>query len=213
MLAPPDVEAALFYRDTPTGPVDGAFAALELIYHNTVRTVRKTHANALMALLMSILQTVIFVLAFYLLFVMLGMRGTAIRGDFMLYIMSGIFLYMVHTKTVQAVYKSEGPSAPMMKHAPMTTAIAIASAALGTLYLQVLSMGIVLFVYHVGFNAITIHDPAGAMGMVLMAWFSGIAVGMILLALNPWAPGVVSVIALVYTRANMLASGKMFVAN
>ena len=36
---------------------------------------------------------------------------------------------------------------------------------------------------------------------------------MILLALKPWFPDLVSIIQLVYVRANMIASGKMFVAN
>src|SRR5690606_35819467 len=127
--------------------------------------------------------------------------------------MSGIFLYMVHTRTVTSVLGSEGPASAMMKHAPMTTAIAIASAALGALYIQVLSMGIVLYFYHVIWGPIHIADPAGAMGMVLLSWFSGVAVGLIFLALKPWAPSLVNILSMIYTRANMIASGKMFVAN
>src|SRR6056297_2653255 len=125
-----------------------ALALSELIYHNTVRSLRKTHANAFVGLLMSMLQSVIMVVAFVLLFSVLGLRGTAIRGDFLLYIMSGIFLFMTHTKAMGAVIGSEGPASPMMKHAPMTTAVAICSAALGSLYIQVLSMVVVLWVYH-----------------------------------------------------------------
>lgn len=190
-----------------------AAGVAELIYHNTVRTVRKTHANALVAILMNVVQTAIFVLTFYLLFHFLGMRGSAIRGDFLLYIMSGIFLYLIHTKTMVAVVASEGPASAMMKHAPMTTAIAIAAAALCALYVQLLSMGIVLYIYHVAFTPITIYQPAGAFGMIMISWLSGVAVGMLFLALKPWAPEFVSVGAMIYTRANMIASGKMFVAN
>ncbi len=49
--------------------------------------------------------------------------------------------------------------------------------------------------------------------MVLLAWFSGCAVGLVLLALKPWMPNVVTIVAQIYTRANMITSGKMFVAN
>jgi len=203
----------MFERQTRDTPLGSAASILELIYHNTVRSIRKTHSNALMSIVMNILQTVIFVLAFFLLFTVLGMRGSAIRGDFMVYIMTGIFLYMVHTRTVTSILGSEGPASAMMKHAPMTTAIAIASAALSSLYIQVLSMGIVLYFYHVIWGPIHIADPAGAMGMVFLSWFSGVAVGMIFLALKPWAPSAVNIIAMIYTRANMIASGKMFVAN
>ncbi|WP_108483834.1 ABC transporter permease [Oceaniglobus ichthyenteri] len=203
----------MFQRQTRETRLGTAANILELIYHNTVRSIRKTHSNALMSILMNILQTVIFVAAFFLLFSVLGMRGSAIRGDFMVYIMSGIFLYMVHTRTVTAILASEGPASAMMKHAPMTTAIAIASAALGSLYIQVLSMGLVLYFYHVIWGPLHIWDPAGAMGMVMLSWFSGVAIGMIFLALKPWMPSVVNILSMIYTRANMIASGKMFVAN
>ncbi|SEW42468.1 ABC-type polysaccharide/polyol phosphate export permease [Cognatiyoonia koreensis] len=191
----------------------GAFAMLELIYHSTVRDVRKTHRNAFVGLLMNMMQTIVFVLAFYAMFSILGMRGSAIRGDFLLYIMSGIFLFMTHTKAMAAVVRSEGPASPMMQHAPMTTFIAITAAALSSLYLQLLSLLTVLFIYHVLVTPVVIDDPFGAMGMLLAAWFSGCGVGMIFLAIKPWAPDVVTVATNVYARVNMVASGKMFVAN
>ncbi|MEM9249417.1 MAG: ABC transporter permease [Pseudomonadota bacterium] len=201
-------------RSTPRRSAGrSVFQLSELIYHATVRHVRKDHGNAVMGLLLNMMQTVIFVLAFYFMFSVLGLRGMAIRGDFLLYIMTGIFLFMTHTKAMGAVIGSEGPASPMMKHAPMNTLIAISSAALGALYIQILSMVVILWIYHAAFQPITIHDPAGAMGMVILAWFSGVAIGMVFLAIKPWMPDVVAVASSVYSRANMIASGKMFVAN
>ncbi len=49
--------------------------------------------------------------------------------------------------------------------------------------------------------------------MLLLAWFTGIAVGIVFLALKPWAPKAIPMIANIYQRANMIASGKMFLAN
>ena len=191
----------------------GAFALLELIYHSIVRDIRKEHRYAVIGLIMNIMQTMVFVLAFYFMFSVLGLKGTAIRGDFLIYIMSGIFLFMTHIKAMGAVMKSEGPASAMMKHAPMNTIVAISAAALSSLYIQVLSMAVVLFLYHAIMEPITIHDPVGAMGMVLLAWFSGCAVGIIFLGLKPWLPGFVAIASSIYSRANMIASGKMFVAN
>jgi ABC-type polysaccharide/polyol phosphate export permease len=131
----------------------------------------------------------------------------------LLYILSGIFLFLTHTKALGAVVGSEGPASPMMKHAPMNTSIAILSAALGSLYIQILSLVFILFIYHVAFTPIHIEDPIGVMGMILLAWFTGVAIGMVLLALKPWFPSVVGIASSVYSRANMIASGKMFVAN
>ena len=188
-------------------------ALVELIYHSIVRSVRKQHNNAFIAILMNMMQAVMFVMAFYVMFSILGMRGAAVRGDFLLYIMSGIFLYLTHTKALSAVAGSEGPASPMMQHAPMTTIVAIASAALGALYVQVLSLFVILFVYHVAFVPITIDQPIAAFGMMLIAWFTGCALGMVLLAIKPWFPTFVSIFSMVYQRANMIASGKMFLAN
>lgn len=203
----------MFQAQAPKSTFHSALTILELIYHGTVRFVRQNHGNAIIGLILNMLQTVTFVLAFYLMFSVLGLRSNAVRGDFMLYIMSGIFLFMTHTKAMGAVIGAEGPASPMMKHAPMNTIIAISSAALGSLYIQILSMVVVLFVYHVAWVPITIYDPIGCIAMVLLSWFSGVAIGMMFLALKPWAPGFVEVTSSVYSRANMIASGKMFLAN
>ena len=192
----------------------GTFIAMmEVIYHSIVRSIRKTHNNAFMAIGMNIMQAVIFVMAFYVMFSVLGLRGAAIRGDFLLYIMTGIFLYMTHTKSLAAIVGSEGPASPMMQHAPMNTIISIASAALGTLYIQVLSLGLILFAYHVAFTPFEIDQPILAFSMLLLAWFTGCSIGLVLLAIKPWFPTFVSIFTTVYQRANMIASGKMFVAN
>ena len=185
----------------------------ELIYHSVVRNVRQGHNNAFIALAKNMLQVVVFVLAFYVMFLVLGMRSAAIRGDFLLYLMSGIFLFVAHIKAVGAVTGAEGPTSAMMKHAPMNTIISIVSAALATLYTQVLTLIIILFVYHVAYNRIEIHDPAGAFAMLLLAWFTGCSVGLVFLSIKPWFPTAVGLMSTVYRRAQMIASGKMFVAN
>ncbi len=186
---------------------------LEVIYHATVRSVRRKHSNALVALFLNILQTLMLVAVFYLMFAILGLRRSAVRGDFLIYVMSGIFIYMTHIKTIGAVYASEGPTSTMMNHAPMTTFVAITSAALSQLYIQSLSVIMVLYLYHIAVNPISIYDPAGAFAMLFLAWLSGLGVGLIFLAMKPWAPQFSAVASQLYTRANMIASGKMFVAN
>lgn len=197
----------------PRATYVSGFRLLSLIYHGAVRRIRKTNGNAVVGLLMNIMQTVIFVAAFYVLFAVLGLRSAAVRGDFLLYLMSGIFLFLTFNKTMSAVLGSEGPASPMMQHAPMNTIVAIGSAALGTLYIQVLSMLCIGFVYHVAVTPITIYDPIGAFGMLLLSWFSGLSFGLVLLAMKPWFPGFVNIISMVYQRVNMIASGKMFLAN
>lgn len=197
----------------PRGKGAAAITLIELIYHNTARSVRKTHGNAALAILSSIMQSLMMVAVFFVMFSVLGLRGSAIRGDFLLYIMSGVFLFFTHIRTVAAVFNSEGPAHPIMHHVPMTTAVAISSAALGSLYTQLLTVTAILVVYQAGWGAVEIQDPAGALAMLLLAWFSGVAIGMVFLALKPWLPGFTNIAHTIFARANMIASGKMFVAN
>ncbi len=205
----------MFEKSIPRTKTRTAFGILELIYHATVREIRKDHRTPLVGLLLNMLQAVIFVMTFYLLYTIIpgGRRAIQLRGDFLLFIMSGIFLFLCHVRTLSAVVGSEGPTSPMMHHAPMNTVISISAAALSVLYLQTLSLITVLFIYHVVFTPVVIEDMIGAYAMVIVAWISGAAVGMMFLALKPWAPNAATIGASIYTRANMLASGKLFVAN
>jgi len=203
----------MFQQSTKPSAISSALSMFEVVFHSVVRSVRSKHNNAFMALGLNLLQTLLMVLAFYLMFSVLNLRGSAVRGDFLLYVMSGIFLFITHTKTVSAVASAEGPSSPMMQHAPMNTVVAILSAAIGSLYIQVLSLFLILFVYHVAFTPVHIEQPIPAFGMLLLSWIAGVGVGLILLALKPWAPNLVAIVNTVYQRANMIASGKMFLAN
>ncbi|MDQ2090370.1 ABC transporter permease [Marimonas arenosa] len=203
----------MFETRRPRSTFISAITMVELIYHSAVRSIRNTHGNALMSIALNLAQVGIMVLAFYVMFSLLGLRGAAIRGDFLLYILSGIFLYMTHVKTLGAVAGSEGPSGAMMKHAPMNTMIQILANAFSTLYIQVLSLAVILFGYHVAVTPFEVEFPAATFGMLLLAWFTGAALGVVMLAIKPWAPSLVSVTTTVYQRANMIASGKMFVAN
>lgn len=203
----------MFQHNGPKTRIGGGATILALIFHAAVRSIRRTHGNAMVGLIMNIMQTVLLALVFYVMFTVLGLRGSAVRGDFLLYIMSGIFMFMTHVKALGAVVGSEGPTSPMMQHAPMNTVVAIGAAALGSLYIQVLSLFVVLFIYHAAFTPITIHDPVGAFAMFLLSWFSGVAIGMVFLAIKPWFPGFTQLGSQIYMRANMIASGKMFLAN
>ncbi|MFN3661457.1 ABC transporter permease [Yoonia sp.] len=189
------------------------FAMSEVVYHSIVRNLRSGHRNAVVGIVLDILQSLVMVAVFLVMFLLLGLRSSPIRGDYLLYVMSGIFMYMTHIKTVAAIAGAGNPVGGMMQHAPMNPIISIAAAAFSTLYKQIVAVFVILTVYHIVFTPITIHDPVAALGMILMAWFFGIAVGMIFLALNPWIPDFAGVVRMLYIRVNMIASGKMFLAN
>ena len=185
----------------------------EVIYHSVVREVRKTHGNAIMAIVINIVQMIVMLAVFYVIMQLLGAKGAAVNGDFIIYLLTGVFLFMTHTKTMSAVSGAEGPTSPMMQHTPMNTIVSITAAALGALYIQIISLVSILFIYYVLFTHYVIDQPVGAFMMVLLAWFTGIGVGLIFMALAPWAPDFIKLCQPIYRRVNMIASGKMFLAN
>jgi ABC-type polysaccharide/polyol phosphate export permease len=185
----------------------------ETTYHVAVRKVRSGHRNALFAIGKSIMQGLLFLTFFYLMFTVLGVRGAALRGDFTLYLLTGIFLYLTHITAFRGIVGSEGPTSAMMLHAPMNTIVAILASALSSLYTQFISLMVILFIIHTIIEPVIVHDWVGAGMMFLLSWFTGCCFGVVLLALKPWMPGAVNTISMIYVRVNMIASGKMFVAN
>lgn len=184
-----------------------------LTYHMTVRSAGGARANPLFTLAMNIAATLVFILALYLTMTLLGVRPSAFRGDFVVFLVSGVMAYMTYNKTMKAVYGAEGPLSPVMQHADMNTMVAIAAAAIGTLYQQVLTAAVILFGYHVAFKPVEIDEPVFASFMMIAAWIFGIATGLILMSLRPWAPKLAPLLMMIISRVNVFASGKMMVGN
>ena len=190
-----------------------AWAMTELTYHSMVRAIRGGSNNAVVGLLMNMLTAVMLVIIFYVMNSLLGLRDGMIRGNYIVFLFTGIFLFLTHVGAVGAVMGAPSSVSAMMLHAPMNTTVAIISSALASLFKQLFSAIVVLFVYHVAFEPIEIFKPLPTLGAFILGWFTGCCVGMFFLALKPWIPKLIGVISQVYTRANMIASGKMFLAN
>lgn len=191
----------------------GAFATFALIYHQTVYQLRASNRNAIVGLLLIISQSLLMVVLFLAMYKLIGIRGSPVRGDFLLFIMSGIFIFMTHVKTVAAVASSYSLSSAMVKHQPLNPAILICAAALSILYQQIIACTTILTFYHVAFSPVEIYNWQGVMAMLVFSWFLGCCIGLVFLGIKPWAPKMAPLITMAYTRLNMVASGKMFLAN
>lgn len=203
----------MFQTRRSRNKLQAAFAILELIYFQAAYEVRKSHRNALFSLTKLIVATLIMLATLYATMWILGFRHARIRGDYIVYLLSGVFLYMAHISAVTKVASAGSSTNQLLLHPPLTTAVNICSAALSALYLNVLSITLILYVYHAGWGPIEIENWPGALGMLVLTWFTGIGVGLIFLALTPWMPGLSPILRMIYIRVNMVASGKMFVAN
>lgn len=193
--------------------LEAASSFIELIYHSIVRDVRKSSGSAALGLLMEIGQSLLMVGMFYALYTFMGLKGLAIRGDFVVFLVTGIFLYLTHNKAITSVMGAANASSAIMKHAPMTTIVSILSSALAGLYKQILAFALILFVVHVLRGGLEFYDPARMILPFILAWGSGCAIGLLFMFVKPLAPRLIGIIAMVYKRANMITSGKMMPAN
>ena len=186
---------------------------LALIYHQTVQNLRSTHRNAIVGLLLTMLQASIMIMAFMLMYLIIGSRAAPLRGDFMLFIMSGIFLFMAFNQCLGKVAAAGKATSAMLKHGPMNTAISMCGAALAALYNNILTALVLVGLYHVLWQPIEIENWKASLGMLIFAWFSGGTIGLILLSVTTWLPEIGPMLSRIIRRVNMIASGKMFVAN
>lgn len=188
----------------------GTFNFLTLLYFSIVQDIRQSDGNALRGILKEVMQSLIMVGVFYFMINILGLRTAAVRGNFVLYLMTGIFLFMTHIKAIGKISGSGNATNPMLKHAPVSTLLLILSAALSTLYIQLVAMGTILFIGHVLIEPIEFYDFKGFIYCFIAAWTSGVAIGIVFLALKPFAPTTIQLITTIYQRANMVFSGKCF---
>lgn len=159
------------------------------------------------------MQTLLLLAIFSFFIVGLGLRTFAIRGDFIIYILTGIMLFMMHTRAVLMIMKASSPTASMLLHAPMSTLMMIGGAALSSLYIQLLAFTVILFVIHVIRGGLEFYDPGAMLLPFFLAWSSGIGVGLLFQGVRPFAPKFIPILSMMYRRAQMITSGKMLPAN
>ncbi|MEO8531281.1 MAG: ABC transporter permease [Deltaproteobacteria bacterium] len=192
-------------------------AAIELgsvVYHMTAREARGPRGHAGVGLMTSMGTTVLLMLGMAAIMIYgMGVRSNPVHGDFILFLMTGITLYMMHIRTFRAVARMGGEGAGTMKHTQVSTPVNILSGAFSTLYMQILSILCILFAYHAVFSPLTIEHPVQAMGMVMMSWLTAVCVGLVFIVLTPWSPMIMMRLQTLYIRANFLASGKMILGN
>ncbi|MDO5643334.1 MAG: ABC transporter, partial [Paracoccus sp. (in: a-proteobacteria)] len=199
-------------RQTPN-MVSAGLTTLGLIYHMTVYKLRVTDRNAVAGLLMTIARSLLMVAFFFVFFYVLKVRSSPIQGNFIVYIMTGIFMFLTHNQAIRAVMAAEGAVSPLMKHTPMNTAITISASALAVLYQQILASMVLLIFTDKFIEPLDIDRIYPCIGMLVLAWLSGCCIGLVFRAAEPWWPRGVNMLVMVYTRLNMVSSGKMFVAN
>ena len=190
-----------------------SMAFMELLFHSIVRDIRTSSGNAVLGLALVILQSLLMLAIFFALFSVLGMKSALIRGDFVIFLLTGIFLFLTHNKAVSSAQGALAPIGGMTLHAPISTPLNILSAVIASLYTQLLGFSLILLVVHILRGGLEFYHPTGLIFPFFMAWASGVAIGLMFGALRPFAPKFIPMLALLYRRANMITSGKIMPVN
>jgi len=189
----------------------GAFEFFELVYHSVVREVRMQSGNATFGILKEVTTISLFMVFFYVLAKFVGRNG-AIRGDLMMYLLTGVVLLVVHIKAIGSAKSASKATSAIMQHAPMTVILSILAKAFSGLYLQAVAVIIIVAVLWIFGTDLTVQNPSGLVLPVFFTWASGISIGMIFMLLTPVIPAVIGPIAMLYQRAQMITSGKFLPA-
>ena len=193
--------------------IQAAFTFLDVTYHSIVRNIRSKSGNAALGILITMAQIMLLFAMFYFMMSILGMRGASIRGDFFVYLLSGIFLFFLHNDAIMATMSAGSVTSGMLQHGPMSTLLAMVSSTLAVLYINFLAACIIMFFVYMFRDGVLIENPLGLIAMGLLAWATGIGVGLLLKILKPFFPKFTAMFSRVYMRFNMISSGKFLVGN
>jgi len=167
--------------------------------------------NATFGILKEVTTITLFMVFFYLLAKFMGRNG-AIRGDLMMYLLTGVVLLVVHIKAIGSAKSASKATSAIMQHAPMTVILSILAKAFSGLYLQAVAVIIIVAVLWIFGTDLTVQNPSGLVLPVFFTWASGISIGMIFMLLTPVIPAVIGPFAMLYQRAQMITSGKFLPA-
>lgn len=191
----------------------GGAVFLSVLYHATVRDIRSAHANAFIAIGSEIAQALVLVILIVLFLNALNTGQLMVRGNAMLSVLTGVFLFLVHGRTFGRVVGSAVAAGRMVRQRSTPPILLYLSAALASLYIQILALMVMLLATHALFEPVTIDAPPQAAVAMGLAWFSGLGAGVLAVSLRPYAPKLLQIAAGFYSRSNMFFSGKMVLAS
>ncbi|MCF6273161.1 MAG: ABC transporter permease [Rhodobacteraceae bacterium] len=189
----------------------GTLGFLDLIYQSIVREVRTQSGSATFGILKEVGQITMFMAFFYVLYIFMG-RSVAIRGDFMMYLLTGIVLMLTHMRAIGSVRSASNATSAIMQHAPMTVILSILANALAGLYLQFVAVAFVVLVLWIFGMNLEVDRPSGLVLPVFFSWASGISIGLLFMVATPLAPGFFNAFGSMYLRLQMITSGKFIPA-
>ncbi len=151
-------------------------------HQQLMRHIHGGHKHVLVSVIYNVAQTVLLVGAFYLFATLFHMNSGMIRGDLLIFLITGVFIFNLHVKSVSSVIEVK-PGGSFV------------AASLAGLYTQIYSLILVLGGYMLLGNPVQIHDISGVGAGVMLSWLSGIGVGLTFRGLKPHSKRLAGLVA------------------
>lgn len=139
----------------------------------------------------------------------LGLFRPAIRGDIVIFLLTGIYLFQLASRTRGAAELTGGGA--LLWHQPVQPALVAWSGALSALYITGASMALILTAAGLWRGLPGAADPAGLVAPLLLAWLFGVGSGMVMSGVARYTGGA-GLMGMAWQRAMFLTSGIFFLA-
>ena len=140
---------------------------------------------------------------------LVGLFRPAIRGDVVVFLLTGILLFQLASRARSAADLTGGGA--FLWHQPVQPALVVWSGALAALYVSVTAMALILTGAALIRGAPPLHDPAGLAAPLLLAWGFGVGSGMVMSGIARYAGGG-QLLGMAWQRAMFLTGGIFFLA-
>lgn len=179
-----------------------------LVHAMAVMTLARRSTGAF-GLLAAFVTPVALCIGFLTTYEVFGLFRPPLRGDIVLFLLTGIYLFQLAARTRSATALTQGGA--LLHHQPVQPVLLVWSGAIASLYIVLISMGIVFGGAALLRGGLSVEDPAGLALPLLLAWGWGIGCGMVLSGIARYAGGG-AIIGLLWQRAMFLTSGIFYLA-
>lgn len=199
-------------RQVPTLP-GGALRLAEVLKATVVHAIRQETGRSALGFVSAMIRPMVLVATFLVIIEVTGVRGIAIRGNTVTFLLTGTMCFLVHTGAAQKVSNAVRKARNLLHHAPASIFVFVLAQAAAALYLN-LGAGLIIWTVAElsGFGLQILH-PSGLIAPFLLSWASGVGVGLLLMALGHFAPTAAEVVSAFYTRFQFFTCGKFWAAN
>lgn len=191
----------------------GALRFLDILRATIVHSIRRETGGSALGFVSALLRPLVLLATFWIIIEVMGVRGIAIRGNTVTFLLTGILPFLVHVETVTKVSMAVRKARSMLHHAPASIFVYVLAQALATLYLNLAAAILIWTVAELSGAGLGLRDPAGLMAPYMLAWLSGLGVGLVFLVIGHVAPTAAQVASTVYTRLQFFTCGKFWAAN